>query len=86
MGGAVPKSVGTAAAKKQTVFGPGVKKSDTPNLSVGGGGKASAPTDAIGLSSLGESTPPTTEGITTTTGSSPARKKKPTIVLLGEKP
>lgn len=67
------------------------KKKDKPDLSVDDGdgdgdGKATAPKDNFGLSALGDSTSPTNEGITTTTGSSPARKKKPTIVLLGEKP
>lgn len=63
------------------------KKKDKPDLSVDdGNGRATAPKDNFGLSALGDSTSPTNEGITTTTGSSPARKKKPTIVLLGEKP
>ena len=44
------------------------------------------PKDDFGLTTLGESKPQTDEGIVTTVGSTPVRKKKPTITLLGEKP
>ena len=65
---------------------PAKKKSDKPDLSVDGGGKAPGPKDAFGLTSLGESKSQTDEDVVTTIGSTPNRKKKPTIVLLGDQP
>jgi len=75
-----PKAPTTNAPKM------GGKKGDKVDLSVDSKVRGAANDDAFGLGTLGESTPPQDEGISTTTGSTPARKKKPTIFLLGEKP
>jgi|TARA_R110000737_G_C14431913_1_gene459835 hypothetical protein len=65
--------------------GTGTPKKDKPDLSVAEG-PTTGPKGDFGLTNLGESKPQTDEGIVTTVGSTPVRKKKPTITLLGEKP
>ena len=82
MGGGIPlpKLPGVSITK----VGP-AKKFDKPDLSVSGK-LTTGPKDDFGLTNLGESKSQTDDGIVTTVGSTPARKKKPTITLLGDKP
>jgi hypothetical protein len=82
MGGGIPlpKLPGVSITK----VGP-AKKFDKPDLSVSGK-LTTGPKDDFGLTNLGESKPQTDDGIVTTVGSTPARKKKPTIILLGDQP
>jgi len=82
MGGGIPlpKLPGVSITKVGSA-----KKSDKPDLSVSEK-PTTGPKDDFGLTNLGESKSQTDEGIVTTVGSTPARKKKPTITLLGDKP
>ena len=82
MGGGIPlpKLPGVSITK----VGP-AKKFDKPDLSVSGK-LTTGPKDDFGLTNLGESKPQTDDGIVTTVGSTPVRKKKPTIILLGDQP
>ena len=85
MGGLVKPAVnpGLKGGPRPT---PGPTKGGQPDLSISESKKLTGPKGDFGLTTLGESKPQTDEGIVTAVGSTPARKKKPTITLLGDQP
>jgi len=64
---------------------PQSRTADKPDLSVDGK-KITGPKTEFGLSRLGESTSQTDAEAVSFTGVIPARRKKPTITLLGDQP
>ena len=86
MGGQFPKgALGQFGKKVTTTTAASAAKAKQPDLSVDGK-KVAGPKTEFGLSRLGESTSQTDAEAVSFTGVIPARRKKPTITLLGDQP
>ena len=84
MGGSIPQAAMVPGGKARKSGGTKVSAPDKPDLSIDGK-KLGIKQRGFGLTRLGESDPFGADPVSRV-GETPLRKKKPTIVLLGDQP